>query len=413
MALEEKTSIHLGVPYIYLPAQKKFLCSSGVLFTLEEYRNGIDINAEYERRAKEGMLYDYAYAKSTGLLRKKRGYSKTLVDSSPSELTVENEALEKQNNEGLYKKSFEKIAAENPSVTEPKRNGETVPKALEDDTNRLQHEVTVHGRAGGDWRDTSEVRHEVEGRNGNSLDRQEEKQGFSVMFIVALLGFTSLISGYISTLHTATYLCDYVDVFSAWLMSASVTAYNATAFEVSVIFKSKRRFGLAFVFITLWAMVTLFSMATTVSVFYDRFNFTETQRAMENKQADSNKLALELLQKKEADLRESIEFKKKDIEYRQERDYATTAVRTELNELQEELQKNLSEQQQLLQETPEVTEKITKRKESLFAFLGRLMKIEGGVLEFIMSTLSAIFVNLISPLSLTAVTELLRKRTLD
>lgn len=376
MALEEKTSVHLGVPYIYLPDQKKFLCSNGVLFTLEEYRNGIDINAEYERRAKEDMLYDYTYAKSTGLLRKKRGYSKTLVDSS----TAENEALEK-------------IATENPVITEQKKNGETVPKVSEDDTDGLQHEV--------------------EGRNGNSLDRQEEKQGFSVMFIVALLGFTSLISGYISTMHTATYLCDYVDVFSAWLMSASVTAYNATAFEVSVIFKSKRRFGLAFVFITLWAMVTLFSMATTVSVFYDRFNFTETQIALENKQSDSNKLALELLQKKEADLRESIEFKKKDIEYRQERDYATTAVRTELNELQEELQKNLSEQQQLLQETPEATEKVTKRKESLFAFLGRLMKIEGGVLEFIMSTLSAIFVNLIAPLSLTSVTELLKKRTLD
>lgn len=351
MALEEKISKHLGKPYVYIKDQKKFLCSNGVLFTLEEYRNGIDINAEYERRAKEDMLFDYNYAKSTGLLRKKRGYSKMLVNSSPSELTVENEALEKQNN--------------------------------------------------------------VEGRNGNSLDRQEEKQGLSVMFIVILLGFTSLISGYISTLHTATYLYDYVDVFSAWLMSASVTAYNATAFEVSVIFKSKRRFGLAFIFITLWAMVTLFSMATTISVFYDRFNFIETQIALENKQSASNKLALELLQKKESDLRESIEFKKKDIEYRQEKDYATTAVRTELNELQEELQKNLSEQQQLLQETPEVTEKAAKRKESLFAFLGRLMKIEGGVLEFIMSTLSAIFVNLIAPLSLTAVTELLKKRTLD
>lgn len=389
MALEEKISKHLGKPYIYLKDQKKFLCSNGVLFTLEEYRNGIDINAEYERRTKDDMLYDYNYAKSTGLLRKKRGYSKMQAGSS----TEGNAA-------------FEKIATENLSITEQKKNGETVPKVSEDDTNGLQHKVPER-------KDTREVRQETEGRNGNSLDRQEEKQGFSVMFIVALLGFTSLISGYISTLHTATYLYDYVDVFSAWLMSASVTAYNATAFEVSVIFKSKRRFGLAFVFITLWAMVTLFSMATTVSVFYDRFNFIETQTALENKQTDSNKLALELLQKKESDLRESIEFKKKDIEYRQEKDYATTAVRTELNELQEELQKNLSEQQKLLQETPEVTEKVTKRKESLFAFLGRLMKIEGGVLEFIFSTMSAIFINLISPLSLTAATELLKKRTLD
>lgn len=385
MALEEKISKHLGKPYVYIKDQKKFLCSNGVLFTLEEYRNGIDINAEYERRAKEDMLYDYAYTKSTGLLRKKRGYSKMLAGSS----TVEDGA-------------FEKITAENPSITEQKKNAETVPKVSEDDTNGLQHKVPER-------EDTSEVRQETKGRNGNSLDRQEERQGFSVMFIVALLGFTSLISGYISTLHTATYLYDYVDVFSAWLMSASVTAYNATAFEVSVIFKSKRHFGLTFVFITLWTMVTLFSMATTVSVFYDRFNFIETQIALENKQSVSNKFALELLQKKESDLRESIEFKKKDIEYRQEKDYATTAVRTELNELQEELQKNLSEQQLLLQETPEVTEKVTKRKESLFAFLGRLMKIEGGVLEFIMSTLSAIFVNLIAPLSLTAVTELKKK----
>ena len=397
--LEEKISEHLGKPYIYLKDQKKFLCSNGVLFTLEEYKNGIDINAEYERRTKEDMLYDYTYAKNTGLLRKKRGYSKMLVDSSPVKQTVENGALEN-----------EKIATESPSVPEQKKNDETVPKVdvSEAVTNGLQNKVSVHGRAREDWRDTSE------GRNGNSLDRQGEKQGFSVVFIVALLGFTSLISGYISTLHTATYLYDYVDMISSWLMSSSVTAYNATAFEVSVIFKSKKRYGLTFVFITLWSMVTLFSMATTVSVFYDRFNFTEAQIAQENKQSDSNKLALELLRTKEKDIREAIEFKKKDIEYRQEKDYATTAVRTELNDLQTKLQENLTEQENLLKETPEITEKVTKRKESLFSFLGRLMHLEGGILEFIMSTMSAIFINLISPLSLTAVTEILKnnKQTL-
>ena len=397
--LEEKISEHLGKPYIYLKDHKKFLCSNGVLFTLEEYKNGIDINAEYERRTKEDMLYDYAYAKNTGLLRKKRGYSKMLVDSSPVKQTVENGALEN-----------EKISTESPSVPEQKKNDETVPKVdvSEAVTNGLQNKVSVHGRAREDCRDTSE------GRNGNSLDRQGEKQGFSVIFIVALLGFTSLISGYISTLHTATYLYDYVDMISSWLMSSSVTAYNATAFEVSVIFKSKKRYGLTFVFITLWSMVTLFSMATTVSVFYDRFNFTEAQIAQENKQSDSNKLALELLRTKEKDIREAIEFKKKDIEYRQEKDYATTAVRTELNNLQTKLQENLTEQENLLKETPEITEKVTTRKESHFSFLSRLMHLEGGILEFIMSTMSAIFINLISPLSLTAVTEILKdnKQTL-
>lgn len=371
--LEEKISKHLGKPYVYLPDQKKFLCQNGVLFSLEEYKKGIDINAEYERREKEDMLYDYAYAKSTGLLRKKRGYGQ------PSEQISDN--------------------------TERSASGDSLPSTEPESFEEVQE------RSSGDNAETRtelDKQEEIKGKieNGNVSD------GRAVGFITALLAFTSLISGYISTLHTATYLYDYVDMISAWLMSASVTAYNATAFEVSVIFKSKKRYGLTFVFIMLWGMATLFSMATTVSVFYDRFNFTETQIAEENKQADSNKLALELLQKKESDLRESIEFKKKDIEYRQERDYATTAVRTELNKLQEELQKNLSEQQKLLEETPEVTQKVTRRKESLFAFLGRLMKIEGGVLEFTMSTLSAIFVNLIAPLSLVAVAELRKKKEL-
>ena len=244
----------------------------------------------------------------------------------------------------------------------------------------------------------------------NEASRRNTNSPKSVLGIIILLGFTSVISMYISTLHTATYLVDYVDLISAWLMSASVTAYNATAFEVSVLFKSGRRYFMSAIFMFLWVLVTAFSMATTVSVFYDQFNFQEAQITEDNKKVDSNKLALELLQRKEKDLREAIEFKKKDIEYRQEKEYATATVRTELNKLQEDLQNNLTEQENLLKETPEVTEEKIQRKESLFSFLGRLLHIEGAVLEFIMSTLSAIFVNLIAPLSLTAVIELKKNK---
>lgn len=328
--LEERISKNIGVPYVYLPDKEKFLCENGVLFTKEEYINGIDLKEEYYKREKEDLLYDYQYAKNTGILRKK-----------------------------------------------PKRNKEETPSE-----------------------ETSQV---IE------TPLKENKKDTSVGFICLLLAFTSVISMYISTLHTATYLLDYTDLLSAWFMSASVTAYNATAFEVSVLFKSNKRYSLSFIFMFLWFVVTLFSMLTTVSVFYDQFNFQEIQISKENKATDSNKLALELLQKKEVDLREAIEFKKADIKYRQEKDYATTAVRNELTKLENELQLNLTEQENLVKETPEIKEEKTKRKESLFSFLGRLMKIEGNILEFIMSTLSAIFVNLISPFSLSAVTELRKK----
>ena len=366
--LEEKISKHLGKPYIYIPEQKKFLCSNGVLFTLDEYKNGIDINTEYERREKEDKLYDYAYAKSTGLLRKKRTSAK--------------------NEEG---------------------NGQIPERKLSDNTRRVSNlsteEVTESKQ---ETAETNEERTEY----GTELKKETERKSGStaVAFIIALLAFTSLISGYISTLQTATYLYDYVDVISSWLMSSSVTAYNVTAFEVAVLFRQNKRYGLTIVFISLWAIVTLFSMATAVSVFYDRFNFNETEVAQENREIDSNKLALELLRTKEKDLRDAIEFKKKDIEYRQEKDYATATVRSELVKLQEELQENLSEQQKLLSDTPEVVQEITKKKERLFAFLGRLLHIDSGIFEFIMSTLSAIFVNLISPLSVVAVAELKKKK---
>lgn len=336
--LEEKISKNLGVPYIYLPDKRKFLCSNGVLFTMEEYKAGIDIKEEYEKRKKDDTLFDYTYAKSTGLLRKKR-----------------------------------KLSNDNAEKKQDLKTDNTVIKA---------EKVTV----------------------------KAEKNDKSVLVICLLLFFTSLVSMYISTLHTATYLFDYVDVFSAWLMSASVTAYNSTAFEVSVLFHTKKRNLIASIFMLLWVLVTLFSMVTTISVFYDMFNFTESQIAEENREIDANKLSLDLLQKKEKDLRDSIDFKKKDIEYRQGKEFSTNAVRQELNKLQEELQNNLSLQQKVLEETPIIAESNVNRKESLFSFLGRNLGIEGSIIEFIMSTLSAIFVNLIAPLSLTAVTELLKQK---
>ena len=387
MTLKEKVSKHLGVKYIYLPEQKLFLCENGVPFTLEEYRKGIDLQSEYERRKYEGKLFDYVYARNTQILRKKRGYAKK-------------QEILSQDMEGVQEATEEARSNNEGRDTERNRDNSVQRSIPETELPRTNE--------GGREDILSE-------RSESNIDKPKETKGNnrSVFLIILILAFASVCSMYESTLHTATYLFDYVDMISAWLLSTAVTAYNSSAFEVSVMFHNMKRNFMAFIFMVLWAMVTLFSMATTISVFYDRFNFNETQIAQENKAVDSNKLGLELLRTKEKDLREAIEFKKKDIEYRQEREYATTAVRLELENLQKELQENLTEQQKLLEETPEVMEEKLQRKESLFAFLGRLIGLEGGILEFIMSVLSAVFINLISPLSLTAVIELNKKKGID
>jgi len=399
--LTEKISRHLGVKYVYMPDRKMFLCETGVPFTLAEYKKGIDLEKEYEKRKSENTLYDYVYAKNTGLLRKKRGYAKK--QESNQDIT---EVQEKSNSviEGIE------------VYSDAKR--EDTDNDLRGATEELcDRRVEVESAGTEEHRRrniSSGIRRSACERRENIPNKSESKgKSRSVILIILILAFASACSMYESTLHTATYLYDYVDLISAWLLSTAVTAYNSSAFEVSVMFHNMKRNFMAFIFMLLWAMVTVFSMATTVSVFYDRFNFNETQIAQENKAIDSNKLGLELLRTKEKDLREAIEFKKKDIEYRQERDYATTAVRLELEALQKELQENLSEQQKMLEETPEVMEEKIQRKESLFAFLARLMGIDGGVLEFIMSVMSAVFINLISPMSLSAVIELNKRKGIE
>lgn len=327
MELKEYTSRHLGVPYVYLKDEKKYLCENGVVFTKEEYLKGIDLNAEYKKRSKNGELYDYEFARKNGKLR----------------------LLEK-----------EEIPAKEEPLVEKK-------------------------------------------------PRLEGKEAKSVIIMSLALMLTSFGSMYISTVHTATYLFDYTDKISSWLMSFVITVYCATAFEVVLLFFDRKRYVLSSVFAVLWLAVVTFSMATTISVFYDRYNFNMVEAQSENKETDSARLTLEVLKEQEKALRESIEFKRKDIEYRQEREYATTAVRVELEGLQNKLQANLDKQMSVLSETPEAvkTEGEVRKKESLFAFLGRQMKLDGGILEFIMSTLSAVFINLISPLSVSVVVSFL------
>lgn len=345
--LKEEISKNLRVPFVTLETEKgkAYLCANGALFLDSEYKD-IDLKSEYEKRKGQ---YDYNYAKATGEARW------------------------------------------NPTVEEKKAMERS--KKVEGEKHVLQPYNT--GRC--------ELK-EADRRNTNSFNKTK-----SIKMICYLLAFTSVISMIISTLHTATYLKDYADIFSSWLMSASVTAYNSTAFEVSVMFHKTKRNFIAVIFMTLWVFVTVFSMATTVSVFYDSFNFNELKIAEENKVNDSSRLALELLQKAEADLRESISYKKKDMDNRFEKGWATTAIRNELVTLENKLQANLNEQKEILSSAPEITSVESHRKESLFTFLGRKLRMEGGILEFIMSTLSAVFINLIAPLSLTAVIELNRK----
>jgi hypothetical protein len=104
--LKEKISVKLNIPYIYLPEQKMFLCSTGVLFSLAEFKSGINVRTEYERKLKESELYDYDYAKAyiSSYKNKKsvrvlefdlelKGFDRNIIKELISELDVDDVEL--------------------------------------------------------------------------------------------------------------------------------------------------------------------------------------------------------------------------------------------------------------------------------------------------------------------------------
>lgn len=326
MALKERISQHLGIPFVLLP-EGKYVCQNGVVFTKDEYLKGIDLASELAKRQENGELYDYDYAKKYGILVK------------------------------------QKI-----------RQGE-----------------------------------EKEEEEYLSVELPEEKQPKSVIILCIALLLTSFGSMYISTVHTANYLFAYVDKISAILMSTVITIYCSSAFEIVILFFDRKRYILSFVFSLLWLLVIVFSMVTTVSIFYDNYNFSVVQLQESTKDVTSARAELSLLQKREQALIEEIKFKQQDITYRQARDYSTTAVRLELDELQKQLQQVLEKQQNIVAENPDAMKKENevKTRDNFFVFLARWLHFNDEVLEFIMSTLGAVFINLISPFSVCVVTSLL------
>ena len=385
--LDIKKSYNLGVNYVYLPEQEKFLCENGVLITKEEYQRGINLATAYLSRQQAGQLYDWDYCIETGNLRKKV--------SEPVEKMLKKTDSDE---EGDLKDTLT-ISQENKVVN----------KELENVNNCVNNSSTDNDNSS-----TIDIANRPKNKIRSVVQEVPKvPKNKKINLIPLCLIITSLIAGYISTLHTAEYLFDYTDHLSSWLMSLSVTLYNIVAFEVAVVFKKGRRIILAGIFLLLWGLVTLFSMATTVSVFWDRYNFETLEAEKINNEDKSNELQLKLLQDEEKDLRESIAFKKQDIEYRQQKEYSTSAVRKELNELEEKLANNRKAQRELIEVTPvDLSSDVQKvRKESLFVMLARIFKIKGEILEFIMSVLSAVFVNLIAPLSLTASMEIKNENT--
>lgn len=282
-------------------------------------------------------------------------------------------------------------------------------------------EVKEHGS------DSAWFRKEHERRlsEGNLYDYRKAKEGvavmsdrktFMVMFIIVSLTLTSFASMYISTLQTAQYLFDYMNVATSWILSGIITVYCSVAFEVVIMFWKDRKKALATVFALLWLLVCSFSIFTAVSVFYDRFNFNTIEDIRENSRDTSYEYELEALKVQEQTLRDDIQFLKDEIEYRRMRDYATNSRMLELEEVQTQLQENLEAQNALVREhsvTMSAKDNTVVEKESFTNFIGRTYGVDGGVLNFIISTLPAVFVNLIAPFTLCIVTTLTERNKED
>ena len=89
--MREKVSNILGVRYVVV--DRHFVTQSGVAFSFQEVEENTPENIKriYKERLSSGDIYDYTYAKTTGFLRRKKGYFKdTEVNETGNKNSVVN-----------------------------------------------------------------------------------------------------------------------------------------------------------------------------------------------------------------------------------------------------------------------------------------------------------------------------------
>jgi len=219
---------------------------------------------------------------------------------------------------------------------------------------------------------------------------------------------------YMSIYYSDNWLREFLNPFRALLLATIMVTFAVSAFELIILFFQRKRYFLIFVFSFLWAIVTIFSMVSTVAGQYNaRIEKLNTQYKQEKLVTDNDRKYKEYTEQKEEFLdrkkiltndikqlqnilgqyvtKEMIEENKKQYTNFRWRFYQS---KKELNQISKKL-KNLRKNTNI---------KIVKKNSpDFYLWMSRIFRWRADMIQFWLSVFPAMFIDLIAPISFAIV----------
>lgn len=239
-----------------------------------------------------------------------------------------------------------------------------------------------------------------------------------VLIILYVMSIVGTMSAIMSAYHTTVANNLLGRPVAVGLITGTVMVlFSATAFTAARWFLSEKgavRFFAA-LFAGLGIMVISYSMLSTLVVSYDAWSRTETEEKAELA-SDSEELVsfdyqVTLKQEELNELKESEDKLIEEAEYWKDKSWKRyDALEEQIVDIRKKITDARSELSSLISKRPQVASKAGEEKEDVFTFLSSFIKVNTRTLRLFMQAVPAMFFDVIAPFALSCAIYLAEKR---
>lgn len=250
---------------------------------------------------------------------------------------------------------------------------------------------------------------------------EEAKKPFTLspaLIILCVMSVVGIMSAVMSAYHTTAANMIYGRPMAVGLITGIVMVlFSATSFTAARWFLAEKgavRFFAA-LFAGLGIMVITYSMLSTLVVSYNAWSKTETEEkaeiASDSEELSSFDFQVKLKQEELDELRASETKLVEEAEYWKDKSWKRyDALEQQITDTRKKITETRTELSSLISKRPQIASKAGEEKEDVFAFLSTFIKIKTRTLRFFMQAVPAMFFDVIAPFALSCAIYLAEKR---
>jgi hypothetical protein len=266
-----------------------------------------------------------------------------------------------------------------------------------------------------------------------NLKTEIKKHDWILMVLRVVMFFIGIGAIVISVYYTTIWFDEFLDIILSIIFSIIMVAFSVGTFEVIIILKQNKQYLLIVPFMFLWIIVVGFSMMSTVAGQYNQRMDIVEETTVDNYDISYKREVYNTYVEEETRIKEQLDSKGnrlnklnelltdftlddlKDDKIKKIYDKMVSDIRTIENEmriLRNDLEEKGNRREEYLKENQEeagITNETDVKRASFYEWIGDIFKVDAKYIEFWLSIIPALFVDIIAPLAVAVGMFLKRK----